>query len=164
MTPFSEPEVPVPDDRIYLNGVNALTGEYLAPPLSPADAVRLARSAAPPEGKAGWFRSILRRLSGGRLYGLPSDVDPREVTQAGWAVVFPSGRASGILRLTELGGALVRFDVIAGRVRSDAGAVGEVHLLLRRAGADPADDFDHPLLPDSHPLQRHVLYRLLRKR
>jgi len=27
---------------------------------------------------------------------------------------------------------------------------------------DPADDFDHPQLP-GHPLQRHVLYRLVRK-
>jgi RimJ/RimL family protein N-acetyltransferase len=25
---------------------------------------------------------------------------------------------------------------------------------------DPADDFDHPMLPKGHPLQRHVLYRL----
>ena len=25
---------------------------------------------------------------------------------------------------------------------------------------DPADDFDHPALPDSHPLRRHVLYRI----
>jgi RimJ/RimL family protein N-acetyltransferase len=25
-----------------------------------------------------------------------------------------------------------------------------------------ADDFDHPLLPDGHPLKRHVLYRLRR--
>lgn len=24
---------------------------------------------------------------------------------------------------------------------------------------DPADDFDHPALPDGHPLRRHVLYR-----
>lgn len=27
---------------------------------------------------------------------------------------------------------------------------------------DPADDFDHPLLPPGHPLRRHVLYRLAR--
>ncbi len=26
----------------------------------------------------------------------------------------------------------------------------------------PADDFDHPLLPDGHPLRRHVFYRLRR--
>ncbi|MGB8382342.1 MAG: GNAT family N-acetyltransferase, partial [Dermatophilaceae bacterium] len=25
---------------------------------------------------------------------------------------------------------------------------------------DPADDFDHPRVPDGHPLKRHVLYRL----
>jgi RimJ/RimL family protein N-acetyltransferase len=24
---------------------------------------------------------------------------------------------------------------------------------------DPRDDFDHPLLPEGHPLRRHVLYR-----
>lgn len=27
---------------------------------------------------------------------------------------------------------------------------------------DPADDFDHPLLPQGHPLQRHVMYRIRR--
>jgi len=27
---------------------------------------------------------------------------------------------------------------------------------------DPADDFDHPTVPDGHPLRRHVLYRLRR--
>lgn len=26
----------------------------------------------------------------------------------------------------------------------------------------PAEDFDHPLLPEGHPLRRHVLYRLAR--
>jgi RimJ/RimL family protein N-acetyltransferase len=25
---------------------------------------------------------------------------------------------------------------------------------------DPADDFDHPKLPEGHPWRRHVLYRL----
>jgi RimJ/RimL family protein N-acetyltransferase len=27
---------------------------------------------------------------------------------------------------------------------------------------DPADDFDHPALPERHPLRRHVLYRMVR--
>lgn len=27
---------------------------------------------------------------------------------------------------------------------------------------DPADDFDHPNVPEGHPLRRHVLYRLRR--
>jgi RimJ/RimL family protein N-acetyltransferase len=34
--------------------------------------------------------------------------------------------------------------------------------VMRRLGMrhDPADDFDHPLVPAGHPLERHVLYRL----
>ena len=28
---------------------------------------------------------------------------------------------------------------------------------------DPADDFDHPWMPEEHPLRRHVLYRLRRE-
>jgi ribosomal-protein-alanine N-acetyltransferase len=27
---------------------------------------------------------------------------------------------------------------------------------------NPSDDFDHPSLPEGHPLRRHVLYRLTR--
>jgi RimJ/RimL family protein N-acetyltransferase len=27
---------------------------------------------------------------------------------------------------------------------------------------NPADDFDHPVIPDGHPLRRHVLYRIRR--
>lgn len=29
---------------------------------------------------------------------------------------------------------------------------------------DPREDFDHPLLPEGHPLRRHVLYRMGRPR
>lgn len=34
--------------------------------------------------------------------------------------------------------------------------------VMRKLGMthDPADDFNHPRVPDGHPLQRHVLYRL----
>jgi ribosomal-protein-alanine N-acetyltransferase len=27
---------------------------------------------------------------------------------------------------------------------------------------DPREDFDHPMLPEGHPLRRHVLYRARR--
>jgi ribosomal-protein-alanine N-acetyltransferase len=48
---------------------------------------------------------------------------------------------------------IVAFTVVA-NARSRA--------VMERLGMhrDPADDFDHPWLPDGHPLQRHVLYRL----
>jgi hypothetical protein len=29
---------------------------------------------------------------------------------------------------------------------------------------DPGDYFDHPRVPDGHPLKRHVLYRMTRER
>lgn len=36
--------------------------------------------------------------------------------------------------------------------------------LMQRLGMtrDPGDDFDHPAVPEGHPLRRHVLYRLKR--
>jgi len=35
-------------------------------------------------------------------------------------------------------------------------------MVMERIGMtyDPTDDFDHPKLPEGHPLRRHVLYRL----
>jgi RimJ/RimL family protein N-acetyltransferase len=37
------------------------------------------------------------------------------------------------------------------------------HHVMERIGMvhDPADDFDHPALPEGHPLRRHVLYRIV---
>lgn len=34
--------------------------------------------------------------------------------------------------------------------------------VMRRLGMthDPAEDFDHPRIPEGHPVRRHVLYRL----
>ncbi len=38
--------------------------------------------------------------------------------------------------------------------------------LMQRLGMErnPADDFDHPMLEEGHPLLRHVLYRLNKDR
>jgi RimJ/RimL family protein N-acetyltransferase len=49
--------------------------------------------------------------------------------------------------------ALVSFTV-PGNVRS--------RRVMEKLGMthDPADDFDHPSLPQGHPWRRHVLYRL----
>lgn len=49
--------------------------------------------------------------------------------------------------------ALVSFTVPANiRSRRVMEKIGMIH--------NPGDDFDHPNLPDGHPLRRHVLYRL----
>jgi hypothetical protein len=76
------------DGRIYLNGINALTGEYLTPPLSPAEAAEMARLTAPGAEKVTWLGWLVKKL-GGVFMGLPTDVEPTDLSQAGWAVVFP---------------------------------------------------------------------------
>jgi hypothetical protein len=75
------------DQRIVLNGINALTGEYLVPPMTLAQAAARARGTPPPAEQVGWLRRLVQRLTG-RFFGLPMDVDPTDLAQAGWAVVF----------------------------------------------------------------------------
>lgn len=59
--------------------------------------------------------------------------------------------AFDVLRLEEL----VSFTVPENaRSRAVMEKLGMTH--------DPADDFDHPGIPEGHPLRRHVLYRLRR--
>lgn len=70
-------------------------------------------------------------------------------TEAARAVV---AHAFGPLGLNEL----VSFTVPANtRSRAVMERLGMTH--------SPADDFDHPKLPEGHPLRRHVLYRLSRR-
>jgi len=57
----------------------------------------------------------------------------------------------GILGLTEIVSFTVPENVRSRRVME---RLGLTH--------DPADDFDHPLLPAGHRLRRHVLYRIAR--
>jgi hypothetical protein len=75
------------EKRIVLNGINALTGEYLVPPMTMAEAAARARGTPPPAEQVSWLGRLVERLSG-RFFGLPMDVDPTDLAQAGWAVVF----------------------------------------------------------------------------
>jgi hypothetical protein len=78
------------DPRVYLNGINGRTGEYLVPPVALGDVVALARGFSLDPAQANWLQAIRQALQRPSL-GLPVGTDPRDVGQAGWAVVFPSG-------------------------------------------------------------------------
>jgi RimJ/RimL family protein N-acetyltransferase len=70
-------------------------------------------------------------------------------TEAARAIVRHAFHALGLAEL-------VSFTVPANaRSRRVMEKLGMTH--------DPADDFDHPNLPDGHALRHHVLYRLARK-
>ncbi len=75
------------DQRVVVNGINALTGQYLTPPMSLAEAAARARGTPPPKSQASWLRRIAQRLTG-RFLGLPAEVDATDLSQAGWAIVF----------------------------------------------------------------------------
>jgi Peptidase family C25 len=74
-------------ERVFINGVNGVTGEYLVPPIEPGQVASLAKGDETDPALVAWLRSIWRTLSEEHL-GLPPGVDPADVTQAGWAVVF----------------------------------------------------------------------------
>jgi hypothetical protein len=74
-------------ENVFVNGVNGMTGEYLVPPIEPGRVAALAKGEKADPELVAWLRSIWRTLTEEHL-GLPVGVDPADVTQAGWAVVF----------------------------------------------------------------------------
>ena len=75
------------DEIVYLNGIDGVTGNYLVAPMTAAEAVAAARGRPQDSGLVGWLskvRDILLRP----FLGLPLDVDPTDVSRAGWGVVF----------------------------------------------------------------------------
>jgi RimJ/RimL family protein N-acetyltransferase len=73
-----------------------------------------------------------------------------------WGKGFATEAARAVANLAfgDLGLAEIVSFTTAGNERSRA-VMRRLHMTH-----DPDDDFDHPGLPDGHPLQRHVLYRL----
>jgi RimJ/RimL family protein N-acetyltransferase len=67
-------------------------------------------------------------------------------TEGARAVV---GHAFEVLRLDALASFAVQANIRSRRVMERIGMI-----------YNPAEDFDHPNLPEGHPLRRHVLYRL----
>ena len=74
---------------LFLNGVDATTGNYLIAPGSISDLAAAIRGEKPPALLA-LLKKIWRQLSEPNL-GLPPEVDPANLAQAGWGVVFHRG-------------------------------------------------------------------------
>jgi hypothetical protein len=85
----------MPGEPIYVNGINGLTGEYLLPPLDPAEVA--ARAKEPPEDPevAAGLRHVHDAMTQ-PSFGLPFDVHPENVAEAGWAVVFATDEAEDV--------------------------------------------------------------------
>lgn len=75
------------DDKLYINGIDGVTGEYLVQPLTYNQASEFITGRPPDTALERFLTRIWRIISQPHL-GLPLGADPADVTQAGWAVMF----------------------------------------------------------------------------
>jgi hypothetical protein len=75
------------EDRLYTNGIDGATGRYLLQPTPIAETAARIKGVREDTAAVRWLRHLWRTLSEPHR-GLPPDVDPADVRQAGWAVVF----------------------------------------------------------------------------
>jgi hypothetical protein len=88
------------DDRIFANGISGLTGEYLIEPLSPADVAAREQPTPEEQETAQWLRMAWDTISQPH-FGLPFDVRPENVGEAGWGVVVSTEDDTGVLNQLE---------------------------------------------------------------
>jgi hypothetical protein len=75
------------DDTLYFNGIDGASGNYLLPALTVKDVSALARGQ---ELDADHLKDLQARLQQSEAhYGVKEGVDPKDLSQAGWGVIFP---------------------------------------------------------------------------
>jgi hypothetical protein len=76
------------DEKFFFNGIDATTGEYFTPPMTGDDLMQLA--VAVQEGVPEDVQADLETTAemGGLHFGVDFEVNPRELNQAGWGVIF----------------------------------------------------------------------------
>ncbi len=75
------------DEKLYVNGIDAATGRYLVPPMTRAEASRMIRGEKRDKITLSWLKRAWQSLTQAHLT-LPMDVNPADVRQAGWGIVF----------------------------------------------------------------------------
>jgi hypothetical protein len=79
----------MPDEFIYANGIDALTGEPLLPPLNAPQLADLAQGRPLPAAEMNELRTGVRWQFGEDTpKGVIAGVDPNDLAQAGWGVIF----------------------------------------------------------------------------
>ena len=142
--------------------------EYFAAPLSPAESdAMIQRIQAHMERHGfGFFAAALRDT--GEFIGMvgmshvPFEAHFTPCVEIGWRIVrgvlesgLRHGRGSRMPALCV--GSACLAEVVAFTVPANLRS----RRVMEKLGMtrNPADDFDHPRLPEGHPLRRHVLYR-----
>lgn len=76
-------------DRLYFNGINGDTGDYLLPPMSPQDISKIAQGETLEEAHLQelkfWYEHTTHKFLAPK-----EGADPKNLAQAGWGVIFAS--------------------------------------------------------------------------
>ena len=91
MSPTAPPDEQ-PDGRLFCNGINGATGQFLTPPVSIDDVAALVRAEPQPDPDL----TGSRRKGPDKIAALPFNIDPLDMSRSGWALVFPEGTASAV--------------------------------------------------------------------
>jgi len=77
-------------DLLVFNGIDGTTGAYLQSPMPVSDASLLARGESPDSAHLAELKARQESESEGH-YGVVEGVDPKDLAQTGWGVIFPAG-------------------------------------------------------------------------
>jgi hypothetical protein len=83
------------DPLVHANGIDATTGQYLLPPMAVAEVAAAARG-APVDHDLQAALAKFVHASQSHHMGLPYDVDPLNLSEAGWAIVIASEEAPAV--------------------------------------------------------------------
>jgi hypothetical protein len=82
-------------DLLVFNGIDATTGAYLQSPMSVSDASLLARGESLDSAHVAELKARQERESQ-EYYGAIEGVDPKDLAQTGWGVIFPANHDPAI--------------------------------------------------------------------
>ena len=83
------------DEKLYVNGINAVTGNYLLEPMALAEAARLIRGEKSDARQTSFLKRAWQKLTLPHL-ALPMDLNPADVRDTGWAIVFHSDEDAAV--------------------------------------------------------------------
>ncbi|MCP4165202.1 MAG: hypothetical protein GY759_04820 [Chloroflexi bacterium] len=97
------------DTKLVFNGINGATGGYLLPEMTSHELSQIAQGESFEEAHLRELQWRYHQASGGRHLGLREGLDPKKLSQAGWAVIFAFDDRERIPGIKEALGELLSY-------------------------------------------------------
>jgi hypothetical protein len=85
----------MPEEPIYINGIDGSSGEYLLPPLDVEQAAQFAAGSQPDASTVNVLKSLWQQATQPHL-GLSFSRDPLKLEESGWGVVFHKDESAAV--------------------------------------------------------------------